>query len=182
MTDPHLDPLAEYRAVVARVDAFVAAAEPAQSSHLACKAGCDGCCRTRRTAWGVELVALAAWLAEHPERVAPLAARREHPDVVAGARCVFLDDDGQCDVYPARPVLCRTHGPAVRSSEGLAWCGLNFVGLDAAGVEAAVAAEHVLDLERVNTLLAVVNQRFQAQTGAPLRGPLEWALDFELES
>ena len=39
--------------------------------------------------------------------------RLEHGDLVIvpgrGERCVFLDADGRCRVYPARPLQCRTY-------------------------------------------------------------------------
>lgn len=178
---PAPDPLAEYQAVVTKVQAFADHAEATQRPFLACAAGCDGCCRTRRTAWGVELVAIATWLAAHPAVHQQITQRRTAPDIVDGTRCVFLDASGRCDIYPARPILCRTHGPAVRTPEGLAWCGLNFSGLDATEVAEAVPAAQILDLAQVDPLLAIVNQRFQATMGGPLRGPLDAALDFEWE-
>jgi len=46
--------------------------------------------------------------------------RREHPDLLregsphpAGA-CAFLDDEGACRVYRARPYVCRTQGLPLR--------------------------------------------------------------------
>ncbi len=47
--------------------------------------------------------------------------------------CPLLDPATQgCDLYGARPILCRTFGPPIRNEEGeageLAICELNFVG------------------------------------------------------
>ena len=44
--------------------------------------------------------------------------------------CPALDlDHGTCDLYEARPILCRTFGPPMRTEEGnLATCELCFVG------------------------------------------------------
>ena len=171
--------LAEHAALLAKVDAFSAAAEAAQGPWLACRRGCDGCCRLRRTAWAVEVDALRAHVQTlPPARQAELAARRADPAVAAGARCVFLDADGACAVYPARPVICRTHGPVVTSAEGgLQWCDLGFVGLDVAAVAAQVDATSVLDLDRLNTVLAVVNARHLARHPGPARLPLDAALE-----
>lgn len=170
---------AEYRALCDKVDAFSARAHAAQAPWLRCRAGCDGCCRTRRTAWAVEIDALRAHLATLPEtQRAALAARREDPAVVAGERCVFLDPDGRCAVYAARPLICRTHGPAVRLSGGeTVWCGLNFEGLEPAEVLDRLPEGAVLDLELLNRLLALVNERYRAQRDEPARAWLGAALD-----
>ena len=171
---------AELQALVVKVDAFARRAEEGQSRWLQCKRGCDGCCRTRRTAWAVEIHRLSGYVATLPPEVrARLTARRADPSVVAGERCVFLDADGGCDAYPARPILCRTHGPAAVTSEGdLVWCGLNFAGLDPESVLDAIPPDSVLQLNTLETLLALINQRFvAARPDVELRAPLDAALD-----
>lgn len=152
--------------------------EAVQRPWLACRTGCDGCCRLRRTAWAVEVEHLRRHVATLPPvDQARLAARRADPAVQAGTRCVFLDEAGACAVYAARPIICRTHGPAVRTPAGLSWCHLNFTGLTATEVASQVPAAGVLDLERLNALLAVVNARHLARVGGPERLPLDAALD-----
>lgn len=139
-----------------------------------CRRGCDACCRTRRTAWAVEVEAIRSYVSDLPAaRQAALRVRRERADVVAGERCVFLDDDGGCAVYAARPVLCRTHGPAVKLEGALAWCALNFEGADAAEL---LDDDQVLDADRLNLMLLLVNQRFLADNPRPEREALEAAI------
>lgn len=174
----------EYAALREKVDGFAARAEAAQAEWLRCRAGCDGCCRLRRTAWAVEIDALRLYLTTLPaERRAALAARRADPPVAAGERCVYLDADGRCAVYPARPLICRTHGPALRLPDGsLAWCGLNFDGMTVAEVVAALPSDAVLDVDLLNRLLVMVNDRFLAGRGAiAARAPLDAALDPALD-
>ncbi len=167
-----------YAALLAKVDAFTERVTTLQSEWLKCARGCDACCRTRRTAWAVEVDALRAHVATLSEaRRTELSDRRHAPDVRAGERCVFLDDDGSCAVYAARPLLCRTHGPAVRVEQALAWCALNFEGLDATGVSERVPIEGVLDLDRLNTMLALVNAQHLAAHPGPERLTLEAALE-----
>jgi len=88
-------------------------------------------------------------------------------------RCAMLEADGRCAVYAARPLVCRTQGlplqyPAGvvpeaavrgRTSRGeITYCPLNFE-------HNAPAAPDVLDAERVNQLLALVNLRFAQAHG-----------------
>lgn len=177
-------PTAEYRALVAKVDAFTAErVEPVQGPFLRCGAGCDACCRTGRTAFAVEVEALRRHLATLPAQTRlALAARAASAEVSGGERCVFLDPDGRCAVYVARPLLCRTHGPAVhQGAEGLAWCDLNFTEVPAASVAGLIGTDAVLGLEHLNRLLALINQAFMAaHPGHALRAPLAAALETEL--
>jgi len=85
-------------------------------------------------------------------------------------------------VYPVRPMICRTHGPAVRVDEALAWCALNFAGLSVPEVEAAVPASSVLSVELVNRMLVVVNTQFVEAAGGPHRVALREALADAVES
>ena len=164
-------------AVRARVDAFVADAERAQAPHLKCGAACAMCCKVERAAFAVEVDSVRRWLGEHPEVRASAQARPRRSD-----RCAFLNDDDLCDVYPVRPMICRTHGPAVRVDEALAWCALNFAGLSVPEVEAAVPASSVLSVELVNRMLVVVNTQFVEAAGGPHRVALREALADAVES
>ncbi len=162
-----------YAALVEKVDAFTARAEAAQAGYLQCHRGCDGCCRVRRTAWAVEVDAIRRHLDTlPPERVDALRGRPITDD-----RCVFLDDDGACAVYLARPLLCRTHGPAVIAEGTLRWCELNFEGLDEAEVSARISIDDILETDRLNAMLALVNQAFITGAGGPERAFLDAALE-----
>lgn len=173
------DALTEYAAVVDRVQVFADRAADAQRDNLACRKGCDGCCRLRRTAFAVEVAAIRHHITTlDADRQAELRARVASPEVHAGARCVFLDADGGCAVYPARPIICRTHGPAVTSAEsGVVWCGLNFESVPDADVPVVAPAGSVLDLDRINALLAVVDARYRTHHPGEARAPLDAALE-----
>src|SRR5690606_40032776 len=91
-----------------------------------------------------------------------------------GRRSVILEVNGRCAIYDARPLVCRTQGHALRYPPGFVpqeaigldlgpqgaatWCPLNFA-------ERPPAAADVLDAERIDRLLAVMNQRFAAARG-----------------
>jgi hypothetical protein len=85
----------------------------------------------------------------------------------------MLEPDGRCAVYEQRPLVCRTQGLALRYPHGVipvsavrerlpngevTHCPLNFG-------ERVPAASDVLDAERVDQLLGLVNLRFAQATG-----------------
>ncbi len=165
------DPLLALAAVRERVDAFMRQAESTQARYLRCGAGCASCCHLERSAFSVEVEAIRRWLGANPEVAARAAERLPRAD-----RCVYLEDDDLCGIYPVRPTLCRTHGPAVRAEGALRWCALNFADLEPGEVERVVPASATLDVELVNRMLVVVNAAFLSAEGGPARQPLRAAL------
>ncbi len=177
----------EYRALRAKVDAFAVSTAERRAADLACRAGCETCCHTWLTVSAVEAEALREAIARLPaERRGRLAerGRRElarEAGGEAGARCAMLDEAGQCVVYESRPLVCRTQGHALRYPPGfvpeeavrarasggtdapageITYCPLNYT-------QAPPRAADVLDAERVDQLLAVVNHRFALARGVP---------------
>lgn len=162
--------LAEYAALVAKVDAFTRAAFEAGRADMACRRGCSSCCEVSLTVNPVEAAALRQALERlDADERARIAARAS----AAADRCVMLEDDGSCAAYAARPLVCRTQGFALRyppgfipvdavrarSSAGeVTHCPLNFT-------EREPEAAHVLDAERVDQILALVNVRFAREHG-----------------
>jgi hypothetical protein len=169
--------LEEYRALVAKVEVFTDATSARRRADLACRAGCDACCQAWLTVSAVEAARLAQGIAQlSPEERAALAQRgaRELAREQAGergARCAMLRSDGSCAVYEARPLVCRTQGHALRYPAGfvpegalvqrtekgdVTHCPLNYT-------QAKPDPADVLDAERVDQILAVVNHRFTSQ-------------------
>ncbi|MBN4049432.1 YkgJ family cysteine cluster protein [bacterium AH-315-N03] len=151
---------AEYLGLRAKVDAF--AAEVAARSDLTCQSGCSGCCQVQLEVCDVEANALRqAIQALPPERREALAERD------SSSACALLDADGRCEVYEARPLVCRTQGLPLRypantvpvdavmgraGDADVTWCPLNFT------LRKPKSAD-VLDAERVDVMLALVNRR-----------------------
>jgi uncharacterized protein len=152
------------------VAAFTRAAFEAEQAEMLCRRGCASCCEVSLTLNQVEAAALQRALEQLPTEaraaIVERAARTEE-------RCVLLEADGSCAAYEARPLVCRTQGfglryPAgfipeaavrARSSAGeVTHCPLNF---NARPPQPA----HVLDAERVDQILALVNLRFARQEG-----------------
>lgn len=159
--------LAEYLAAREKIDTAARAIAARRASDLACTRGCSSCCVA-----GLEVLSVEAFaLQEHLDAHGP-----SRPPAPSPGSCAFLDEDGACTVYEARPVLCRTHGlplrlaeprtgaRAFRVLEDVEVCALNFT-------EAKPAPADVLDGERLSALLLVVEQRFRAAAG--LEGPYE---------
>jgi uncharacterized protein len=149
-----------YRALVERVDGFVARVESRHPTDLQCRPGCDGCCRVRLTVTAVEASAIEAWaaaLADDDRRALAEAARA--PDAPTAPRCAALDPAGRCRIYPVRPLVCRSHGVPIRLRDPrglpvITACELNFT---AAG-PAAADPDCVLDQELVSTTLGLIDR------------------------
>jgi hypothetical protein len=98
----------EIEGLHAEVDAGVAPLVLAHQARLRCGRGCSGCCVDGLTVFEVE----AARILRHHAQL--LAYGNPGP---VGA-CAFLDGDGGCRVYTARPYVCRTQGLPLRWMEG----------------------------------------------------------------
>lgn len=94
------------------VDTLAAPVLAAHATRLVCRLGCSGCCQDDLTVYEVEA----------------LRIRAEFPGLLAGGRpgaagaCAFLDTEGGCRIYAARPYVCRTQGLPLRwLEEGEDW-------------------------------------------------------------
>jgi Fe-S-cluster containining protein len=147
--------LPNFRQLVVMVDTHCAAVERDLAQHLVCRPGCAGCCR-HLTVFAVEAVHLARGLATLPIAVRTALGRRAG-ETAAADPCPLLEG-GLCRLYATRPLICRTHGLPllVAGEEGtrVDFCPENFQGLE------RLPAAAVLDLERLNLLLAAVNRDF----------------------
>ncbi|MDP2340057.1 MAG: YkgJ family cysteine cluster protein [Deltaproteobacteria bacterium] len=167
---PSRTDLGEYDAVVAKVEAAITKASSSSSDQLVCRSGCDSCCTAGLSVLPVEAASLRRFVDDNgaPQFVAKGAGW-----------CTFLDVDGRCAVYSARPLLCRTHGLPMTTTEkrgslrvltdDVTVCALNF------NTRAPTAAE-TLDASAILKLLVVVDRRYRAAAGLPddtARVPLE---------
>jgi len=139
-------------------------------SWLACRLGCTQCCigpfaitqldvlRLRSGLAALEALdparaaAVRARAAAYVEKIAPvypgdpgtgeLFGEQDLPDSTDELPCPALDPaTGACDLYDARPITCRSFGPATKIGDGrLAACELCYVGATDAEI-AACAVE-----------------------------------------
>ena len=173
------------RGLIQIVDAAMAEAARRSGSWLACRRGCYQCCIGPFSITPLDAARLRDGLAaldtRDPERAGRVRARARAS--VARIRCEFPDDpvarvlaiedaaddepcpaldpdSGACDLYAARPITCRTFGPAVRfpsapDGHPLAVCELCYEG----ATETQVAACQVdVDTRLESELLAELEQ------------------------
>jgi hypothetical protein len=174
--------LAEYEELRSKVDAFADAARERSGAAMRCGRGCSACCAADLTVSPVEAEAIRRALgALDGATRGAIRARADAPVTRPGASaadCVMLSREGACDVYPARPLVCRTQGLPLRyprsvvpeasvmmrgSTGDVTWCPLNFT-------DTPPRSASVLDAERVDQMLSLVNLRFAGdEAGARIR-------------
>ncbi len=93
------------------------------SSHMQCRKGCSQCCILQSVNILEAYIIFRNINEEHPKDF----TRFSNTDF-----CVFLSSSGDCTIYQSRPLLCRTHGLLLKSSEFIGniarSCELNFIG------------------------------------------------------
>lgn len=171
----------QYIALRDKVDVFSTGVAARRGDDLQCRSGCAGCCHVELSVSAVEAAAIRERLAtlssdEKAQLRARLDQRKDHPVSGDGEapRCVMLRDDDRCAIYTARPLVCRSQGlpllyPAAnipqaaqrgQTADGraLTICPLNFQ-------DAPPQSADILDAERVDVLLALINRRFAEDAG-----------------
>lgn len=171
-----------YDALLARVGARCVEIETALSGHMACRKGCSSCC-LNISLFPVEVLRLRLALdsLDEAQKVSILALASESTDE---GPCPLVDTEGACQLYGARPVICRTHGlPILFADESggrrVDFCPENFKGLE------SLSGESMVDLDALNQMLTAVNAQFCEALfgGAPPfeRLSISEALQLELE-
>jgi uncharacterized protein len=102
--------VSRYHELTAKVDGFFARVEGRHGGDMQCATGCSDCCHVRLTVTSAEAAQIRTLLgAMAPARRAELVPNGAHPD-----RCAALSAAGRCQIYEARPFVCRTHGAPIR--------------------------------------------------------------------
>ena len=167
--------LTPYRQLVAKVDGFFVRVRDRHGEQMRCGEGCSACCRTRLTITGIEAEAIGDWARDRSEAERRTLAAAGRAAIGGGAdRCVALDQDDRCRIYPARPLVCRSHGVPVRlrgerSLPVITSCELNFTD----GGPGRADPDCVLDQELVSTTLGLLERtRAEAAGTAMVRRDL----------
>lgn len=109
--------LENYNYLCRYCDAFFEKIHQIYNAEMKCQAGCDSCCELESVA-EIEAFVIADFLENTSLKIIPNS----------GKQCVFLNE-GRCQIYPVRPIICRTHGLILHDSfENLfsRTCNLNF--------------------------------------------------------
>ena len=167
------DALAKYAQLVAKVDTKFNAIHQQHRADMQCGKGCAACCKPGLTVSSVEAAAIKDYVSQHSEVRAQLDALDALTDAASRANgCALLTKDGGCSIYPVRPLVCRSHGAPLKWREKESAlrdvCPLNFT----ENSLEQIADSDFIDLDTLNTLLALINGAF-SQSADPLqRTPL----------
>lgn len=166
--------LDNYKQLIARVDALCGEIETSLGDQITCSEGCSSCC-TAITVFPVEAAAMRHALEQLPGQQAEEI--RHHVSAHANdERCPLLNHH-RCMLYEARPIICRTHGlPIVYTADGHRNSDCCPHNLSETG---ALSGANVVDLDKLNTLLAAINSIFLSRTetyGSELRVTIADAL------
>lgn len=151
--------LDNYKQLIARVDALCSEIAAVLGEQITCSAGCSTCCSSI-TVFPVEAAYMRHMLDNMPGQQAD-EIRRHVAGHADGERCPLLLHH-HCLLYEARPIICRTHGlPIIYTENGHRnsdCCPLNLTETE------SVSGTHVVDIDKLNTLLVAVNSIFMSQT------------------
>ncbi len=163
--------MSSYRKFIEQVDRLAAKLQARYSRHLACRAGCAGCCHHHLSVFAVEAEEARAAVEALP---APIRARVEEQareviereDRGEPVACPLLVDD-RCSIYESRPLICRTQGLPllIEADDGereVDFCPLNFTGT---GAVDDLDEDHLVPLDALNLRLALVNLEHCRETG-----------------
>jgi Fe-S-cluster containining protein len=150
--------LASYRQLLSKIDQKFSEILERNSAQMKCGAGCHSCCVPNLSVFAIEKENLVELIRATPgleQKLRTLAAQ----DPFSGQRCKFLEADGKCAVYEARPLVCRSHGAPLFSKQDdktlLDVCPLNF---DDIKNLAELGSENFVNLDLINTILAAINK------------------------
>ena len=162
-----------YQQLIAQTDALTNALSAHYAKHLACRAGCGGCCQHHLSVFPVEAAHVKAAVAALPDEVRARVEQRartvnEREAQSQPVACPLLVDE-RCAIYEARPLICRTQGlPLLLEAEDgeheVDFCPLNFTVPDALD---DLDEQHLVPLDELNLKLALVNLHHCRTQGIP---------------
>lgn len=147
--------LSNYHALICKVDSLCSEIVLAGGDSIACRQGCDGCCRHFSVSW-VEAYNIAVAVAGLEKTCAKMIRDRAG-NFMEREDCPLLEG-GSCLLYDQRPIICRTHGLPILIKNGesttIDYCPKNYRNAD------SIEGRHIIDLDRLNDTLAAINSLF----------------------
>jgi Fe-S-cluster containining protein len=145
-----------YRKLRQQTDQLTAGLEKIHTGRMVCRKGCCHCC-TNLTVFPVEFFSIAEEMK---------LAGWSKLTFDAARVCGYLDEHGACEIYPYRPMICRTQGLPLAfyddETQGysVTFCPQNFT-KDADTLE--FNAENTLKLDMMNDKLFEIHLQFLAE-------------------
>lgn len=152
--------ITQYQTLCQYCDEFFTRTYETFRSHMRCAKGCASCCMLETVA-PLEAFMISEYLKSLSDFTLP------PPSVESGEiPCVFLHDD-VCTIYPARPIICRTHGlPLIYpNQQEMEVCQLNFAEVEITTID----PQYLLDAESITENLMRFNLAFCMLTETPDR-------------
>jgi uncharacterized protein len=149
--------LKSYFTLRKRIDRFSSSVRSRYGEEFTCHPGCAECCEAGLTVVIVEAVVIGESLGIEENRIFLQAGQ---PALQSEGKCAFLDNRDFCKIYGAHPLICRTHGLALKYPEQkqIEHCTKNFVGQTPHG-------STVLDATSTETALFAVNLEYCQRAG-----------------
>lgn len=139
-----------------QTDQLTAGLEKVHSGRMVCKKGCCHCC-TNLTVFPVEFFSILEEMKKAGWTKLTFDAARA---------CGYLNEQGACEIYPYRPLICRTQGLPLAfyddDAQGysVTFCQQNFT-KDADKLE--FNADSTLNLDQMNDKLFEIHLQFLAE-------------------
>lgn len=158
--------LTDYHALLVQVDQLGGRVQQKYAAHIACKKGCDLCCRNL-SIFPVEALSLVLAL-QHLPSAMQQRIHQKAATAISDMSCPLLDDQ-VCTLYAFRPIICRTHGLPLRTvynrRQSIGFCQHNFRNL------ATIPDDAIINLDPINRTLAAVNAVLVSDVAPVLRLP-----------
>lgn len=150
-------------------------------SSFACKKSCHQCCLPKLTVCTVEKEYILNYLRNNPSQLEKIRDL-DLKDIYKGERCKFLDEQGACSIYEARPSVCRSHGaPLWFKLPGSEFddedyeqdvCFLNFKEENIK----ALSLDSFINIDTLNSILVTLNMLFENEGRYPQAERFELSL------
>jgi Fe-S-cluster containining protein len=152
---------AHYTQLLSKVDAIFAAAMSNHRDQFQCGAGCYSCCLPGLSTTNIESAYIKDWLSRHEEVREKISSRENMLNDLH--QCSMLNDRGECSIYEARPLICRSHGMPISfdgdHGEERDCCPLNFVSTDLN----SLSGSDVLSIDKTNMVLSVIDRAYDEE-------------------
>ena len=145
-----------YRQLRYQTDQLTADLEKIHTGRMVCQKGCCQCC-TNLTVFPVEFFSIVQEMKQAGWSKLTFDAARN---------CGYLNEQGECEIYPFRPIICLTQGLPLAFYDddahgfSVTFCPLNFT--DDTNIP-AFNAQNTLNLDKLNDKLFEIHLQFLSE-------------------